>query len=43
MQHRRGSGVVIEPDIWLASGTISVGGGHGPILFEKSEAGGGGL
>jgi hypothetical protein len=29
-----------EPDKWLTMRTFSAGGGHGPILLGKSEAGG---
>ncbi len=32
-----------EPDKWLATGTVSAGGGHGPILFGESEVGGRGF
>jgi hypothetical protein len=39
-EQRRGSGVAPEPDKWLTIRTHSAGGGHGPILFGKSEAGG---
>ena len=39
-EHRRGSGVAQEPDKWLTMRTVSAGGGHGPILLGKSEAGG---
>ena len=28
------------PDKWLTMRTVSAGGGHGPILLGKSEAGG---
>ena len=39
-EHRRGSRVAPdEPDKWLTMRTISAGGGHGLILFGKSEAG----
>jgi hypothetical protein len=31
-----------NPDKWLTMRTISAGGGHGPILLGKLEAGGGG-
>ena len=41
-EHRRGSGVAQqEPDKWLTMRTVSAGGGHGPNLLGKSEAGGG--
>jgi hypothetical protein len=33
-------GVAPEPDKWLTMRTDSAGGGHGPILLGKSEAGG---
>jgi hypothetical protein len=36
----QGSGVVPDPDKWLTVRTVSAGGGHGPILLGKSEAGG---
>ena len=36
----QGSGVVPDPDKWLTMRTVSAGGGHGPILLGKSEAGG---
>ena len=39
-EQRRGSGVAPEPDKWLTMRTDSAGGGHGPILLGKSEAGG---
>ena len=39
-EHRRGLGMAQEPDKWLIMRTVSVGGGHGPILLGKSEAGG---
>ena len=42
-EHRRGPGVVPDPDNWLATGTVSAGGGHGPILFGESEVGGAGV
>jgi hypothetical protein len=29
-----------DPDKWLTMRTVSAGGGHGPILLGKSEAGG---
>ena len=35
--------MVPEPDKWLTMRTVSVGGGHGSILFGKSEAGGGSI
>jgi hypothetical protein len=41
-EHRRGSGVAPDPDKWLTMRTVSAGGGHGPNLLGKSEAGGGG-
>ena len=31
-----------EPDKWLTMRTVSAGGGHGPNLLGKSDAGGGG-
>ncbi len=37
---RRGLGVAPEPDKWLTMRTDSAGGGHGPILLGKAEAGG---
>ena len=39
-EQRRGSGVAPDTDKWLTMRTVSVGGGHDPILFGKSEAGG---
>jgi hypothetical protein len=39
----RGSGVAPEPDKWLTMRTVSVGGGHGPILLGKSDLGRGRL
>ena len=42
-EHRRGSGVAPDPDKWLTMRTVSAGGGHGPILLGKSEAGGGSI
>ena len=42
-EQRRGSGVAPDPDKWLTMRTVSAGGGHGPILLGKSEAGGGQL
>ena len=41
-EQRRGSGVASDPDKCLTMTTVSAGGGHGPILLGKSEAGGGG-
>jgi hypothetical protein len=41
-EQRRGSGVAPDPDKWLTMRTVSAGGGHGPILSGKSEAGGAG-
>jgi hypothetical protein len=38
-EHCRGSGVAQEPDKWLTMRTVSAGGGHGPILLGKLEAG----
>ncbi len=38
-EHRRGSGVAPDPDKWLTMRTISAGGGHGPNLLGKLEAG----
>ena len=35
--------MVQDPDKWLTMRTVSVGGGHGPILLGKSEAGGGSI
>ncbi len=32
-----------DPDKWLTMRTVSAGGGHGPILLGKSEAGGGSI
>jgi hypothetical protein len=32
--------VAPDPDKWLTMRTVSAGGGHGPILLGKSEAGG---
>jgi hypothetical protein len=40
-EHHRGLGVAQEPDKWLTMRTVSAGGGHGPNLLGKSEAGGG--
>ena len=40
-EHRREPGVVPVPDKWLTMRTVSAGGGHGPILLGKLEAGGG--
>ncbi len=37
----QGSGVAPDPDKCLTTRTVSAGGGHGPILLGKSEAGGG--
>ena len=34
---RRGPGVAPDPDNWLATGTVSDGDGHGPILLGKSK------
>ena len=31
-----------DPDKWLTMRTVSAGGGHGPILLGKLEAGGAG-
>ncbi len=42
-EQRRGSGVAPDPDKWLTMRTDSAGGGHGPILLGKSEAGGGSI
>jgi hypothetical protein len=42
-EQHRGSGVAPDPDKWLTMRTVSAGGGHGPILLGKSEAGGGGV
>ena len=42
-EQRRGSGVAPDPDKWLTMRTVSAGGGHGPILLGKSEAGGGSI
>jgi hypothetical protein len=40
-EQRRGSGVAPDQDKWLTTmRTVSAGGGHGPILLGKSEAGG---
>ena len=39
-EQRRGSGVAPDPDKWLTMRTVSAGGGHGPILLGKLEAGG---
>jgi hypothetical protein len=39
-EQRRGLGVAPEPDKWLTMRTDSAGGGHGPVLLGKSEAGG---
>ncbi len=39
-EQSRGSRVAPEPDKWLTMRTDSAGGGHGPILLGKSEAGG---
>jgi hypothetical protein len=41
-RRRRGPGVAPEPGEWLTTRTVSAGGGHGPILVGKSEAGAGG-
>jgi hypothetical protein len=43
-EHRRGLGLGVaqEPDKWLTMRTVSAGGGHGPNLLGKFEAGGGG-
>jgi hypothetical protein len=35
--------VAQDPDKWLTMRTVSAGGGHGPILLGKSEAGGGSI
>jgi hypothetical protein len=35
--------VAPDPDKWLTMRTVSAGGGHGPILLGKSEAGGGSI
>ena len=41
-EHRRGAGGgAPDPDNWLATGTVSDGDGHGPILLGKSKRGGG--
>ena len=40
-EQRRGSGVAPDPDKWRTMRTVSAGGGPGPILLGKSEAGGG--
>ena len=42
-EQRRGSGVAPDPDKWLTMRTVSAGGGHGPNLLGKSEAGGGSI
>jgi len=34
---------VLDPDKWLTTRTVPAGGGHGPILVGKSEAGGGSI
>ena len=39
-EQRKGSGVAPDLDTWLTMRTVSAGGGHGPILLGKSEAGG---
>jgi hypothetical protein len=39
-EHRRGPGVAQDSEKWLTMRTVSAGGGHGPILLGKSEAGG---
>ena len=39
-EHHRGLGVAPDPDNWLTMRTISAGGGHGPIVLGKLEAGG---
>ena len=38
-RRQRGSGVAPDPDKWLTMRTVSAGGGHGPILLGKLEAG----
>jgi hypothetical protein len=35
--------VAPDPDKWLTVRTVSAGGGHGPMLLGKSEAGGGSI
>jgi hypothetical protein len=42
-EQHRGAGVAPDPDKWLTMRTVSAGGGHGPIVLGKSEAGGGGV
>jgi hypothetical protein len=39
----QGPGVAPEPDKWLTMRTVFAGGGHGPILLGKWEAGGGSI